>query len=105
MSIPPFNRTELPAPPVVQAGGAIVCPRHRTAHVTYQCTDCKEVMCDRCVHQLRRKGGKKVLMLCPVCSGSVEPFGGLRKPAKKSLFARVTETVKLKFKNTVNLDR
>jgi len=103
VAIPKFNRTDLPAPPVVQTGGAIVCPRHRNAAVTYQCTDCKEVMCDVCVHQLRRKGGKKVLMLCPLCSGPVEPFGNVRRPAKKSLFARVSETVKLKFKNTVNL--
>jgi pSer/pThr/pTyr-binding forkhead associated (FHA) protein len=105
VAIPTFNRTELPAPPVVTTNGAIVCPRHRTAHVTYQCTACQEVMCDSCVHQLRRKGGKKVLLLCPLCSGAVEPLGGPRKPVKKSIFARVTETVKLQFKNTVNIGR
>ena len=104
VAIPKFNRTDLPAPPVVVAGGGVVCPRHRLAPVTYQCTTCKELMCDACVHQLRRKGGKKVLMLCPLCSGAVEPFGGARKPVKKSLFSRVAETVKLKFKNTVNID-
>jgi len=103
VAIPTFNRTDLPAPPVVAEDGGVVCPRHRTAHVTYQCTECHELMCDVCVHQLRRKGGKKVLLLCPLCSGAVEPFGDARKPAKKSLFARVSETVKLKFKNTVNL--
>ncbi|MFO1488061.1 MAG: FHA domain-containing protein [Verrucomicrobiota bacterium] len=105
VAIPNFNRTDLPAPPVVQPDGAIVCPRHRLSHVTYQCTACKEVMCDACVHQLRRKGSKNVLMLCPVCSGAVEPLGGTRKSTKKSLFARVSETVKMKFKNTVNIDR
>lgn len=104
VAIPKYNRTDLPAPPVVVDDGKIVCPRHRLAHVTYQCTVCKEVMCDACVHQLRRKGGKKVLLLCPVCSGAVEPFGGPRQPVKKSLFSRVAETVKLKFKHTVNLD-
>ena len=104
VAIPTFNRTDLPAPPVVEAGGFIVCPRHHTAHVTYQCTVCKEVMCDVCVHQLRRKGGKKVLLLCPLCSEPVEPLGGAHKQVKKSLFARVSETVKLKFKHTTNLD-
>ena len=104
VAIPTFNRTDLPAPPVVQTDGAIVCPRHRNAHVTYQCTVCKEVMCDACVHQLRRKGGKKNLLLCPLCSEAVEPIGGARKPVKKSLFTRWTQTIKLKFKHTTNLD-
>ena len=104
VAIPTFNRTDLPAPPVVLADGGIVCPRHHTAHATYQCTLCKEIMCDACVHQLRRKGGKKVLLLCPLCSEPVEPLGGARQPVKKSLFTRWTQTIKLKFKNTVNLD-
>ncbi len=104
VAIPKFLRTDLPAPPVVLSPGTLVCPRHRLAHVTYQCSVCKEVMCDACVHQLRRTGGKKVLLLCPLCSGAVEPFGGPRQPVKKSLLARVTETVKLKFKHTSNLD-
>ncbi len=103
VAIPKYHRTDLPAPPVVVNDGKLVCPRHRLAHVSYQCTVCKEVMCDACVHQLRRQGGKKVLLLCPLCSGAVEPFG-TRAPVKKSLFARVAETVKLKFKHTVNLD-
>ena len=105
VAIPKFIRTDLPAPPVVLSEGALVCPRHRLAQVTYQCTVCHEVMCDACVHQLRRKGGRKVLLLCPLCSGAVEPFGGPRQPVKKSLLARVAETVKLKFKHTSNLDR
>jgi len=103
VAIPKFINTELPAPPVVLSDGAIVCPRHPHEHATHQCTHCKEVMCSACVHRLRRKGGKKVLTLCPVCSGMVEPIGGLQGPKKKTLFARVSETVKLKFKRTVNL--
>ncbi len=102
VAIPKYHRTDLPAPPVVVNDGKLVCPRHRLAHVSYQCTVCKEVMCDACVHQLRRKGGKKVLMLCPLCSGAVEPFG-VRAPVKKSLFGRVAETIKLKFRHTANL--
>ena len=102
VAIPKYHRTDLPAPPVVVNDGKLVCPRHRLAHVTYQCTACKEVMCDACVHQLRRKGGKKVLMLCPLCSSAVEPFG-TRPPVKKSLFGRVAETIKLKFRHTANL--
>ena len=103
VAIPKYHRTDLPAPPVVVDDGKLVCPRHRLAHVSFQCTVCREVMCDACVHRLRRKGGKKVLMLCPLCSGAVEPFG-TRPPVKKSLFGRVAETIKLKFRHTTNLD-
>lgn len=104
VAIPKFVLTDLPAPPVVRPNGGIICPRHPHMQVTYQCTACKEVMCDRCVHQLRRKGSKKVLLLCPICSAAVEPIGGVQKPRKKSLFTKVGETVKMTFKRTVNLD-
>jgi pSer/pThr/pTyr-binding forkhead associated (FHA) protein len=98
VAIPKFLNTELPAPPVVATDGGLYCPRHAKVAVTFQCTVCKEVMCDACVHTLRRKGGKNVLLLCPICSNAVEPLGGAKKsPKKKSLLARVGETVKLKF--------
>lgn len=97
IAIPKFSNPELPAPPVVSVDGSLICPRHIHAHVTHQCTKCKEVMCEACVHRLRRKGSKKTLMLCPICSGSVELIGGPVKPKKKSLFERmVGETVKMK---------
>jgi len=105
VAIPKFANTELPAPPVVKADGDMACPRHRSATVTHQCTHCHEVMCFACIHRLRRKGGQKTLNLCPICSGTVEILGGAPKPAKRSVFARVGETVKLAFKRTVNLDK
>ena len=94
--IPKFIIEELPAPPVVAADGAMMCPRHEHLQATHQCTRCKEVMCEPCVHRLRRKGGKITLLLCPVCSGPVDLIGGPKKPKKKSLLARMAETVKLK---------
>ena len=96
IAIPKFNNTELPAPPMVTKSGAMVCPRHAHRHVAYKCTKCLEVMCEACVHRLRRKGSKKLLSLCPICSGNVEPLGGVVAPKKKSLLERVGETVKLK---------
>lgn len=96
VAIPKFLIEELPAPPVVAINGAMICPRHSHAPATHQCTRCKEVMCEPCVHRLRRKGGRNTLLLCPVCSGSVELIGGPKKPKKRSLLARMAETVKLK---------
>jgi hypothetical protein len=103
VAIPKFINTDLPAPPVVLTDGSLVCPRHPQARVTHQCTQCKEVMCEACVHQLRRKRSDTVLFLCPVCSGPVEPLGGLAEPKSKSLSVRLGETVKLKFKRLIHL--
>jgi pSer/pThr/pTyr-binding forkhead associated (FHA) protein len=97
IEIPKFFNPELPAPPVVRKDGAMACPRHAHAPVTHRCTVCQEIMCGACVHRLRRKGGKKMLSLCPVCSGAVEPIGGPEKTKKKSFFERIVgETVKMK---------
>jgi len=97
IAIPTFFNPEVVAPPVVRHDGRMECSRHAKVAVTHQCTACKEFMCEACVHRLRRKGSKKMLSLCPVCSGVVEPIGGLVKPKKKSFFERVVgETVKLK---------
>jgi pSer/pThr/pTyr-binding forkhead associated (FHA) protein len=96
VAIPKFLNDELPAPPVVATDGAMMCPRHQSTPATHQCTRCKEVLCERCVHRLRRKGGKITLLLCPVCSASVELIGAPKKAKKKSFLGRLGETVKLK---------
>jgi FHA domain len=101
VAIPKFVNTDLPAPPVVTANGAMLCPRHPQATVTHKCTFCLEVMCAACVHRLRRKGSKNILLLCPVCSKAVvaiDDDGSGKK--KKSIFARVGETVRMKFSLT-----
>ena len=98
VAIPKFSNAEIPAPPVVTKGGALLCSKHPKALATHRCTKCKEVMCDVCVHRLHRKGSKITLMLCPHCSNAVEPIGttDTTRVRKKSLITRVTETVKLK---------
>lgn len=94
VAIPKF---ELPqaAPPVVLTDGSLICPRHPRARATHQCTHCREVLCDACVHRLRRRGGK-VLKLCPLCSHECERIGGEKKK-KKSLFGFLHKTVKMPF--------
>src|ERR1043166_3462475 len=83
VAIPKFS-VPLPAPPVVLTDGSLICPRHSRSHATYQCTHCREVMCDACVHRLRRRGGK-LLKLCPLCSHQCEPIGGEKKRRKSLL--------------------
>lgn len=98
IAIPEFEVPyEAPAPPVVLSDGSLVCPRHPKARVTHQCTHCHEVMCDECVHQLRRRGGK-LWKLCPRCSHHCEPIGGEKKKKKKNKIVQfLTSTVKLPF--------
>jgi hypothetical protein len=94
IAIPQFDMPR-PAPPVVMSDGSLLCPRHPKARATHQCTHCREVLCDTCVHRLRRRGGK-VLKFCPLCSNPCVPlFAEKRK--KKSLFDLLLKTTKLPF--------
>ena len=94
ISIPHFD-VPRPAPPVVLADGSLICPRHPKAQATHQCTHCREVLCDDCVHRLRRRGGK-VMKFCPLCSHRCVPLGGEQRK-KKSLSGFLRNTVKLPF--------
>jgi hypothetical protein len=94
IAIPKFD-VPRPAPPVVLSDGSLLCPRHPEKQATHQCTQCHEVLCDHCVHRLRRRGGK-VLKLCPLCSQECIPLGP-KKPKKKSLLRFLHKTVKLPF--------
>ena len=99
----PKIEVQVAAPPVVRSDGSINCRRHSTTRATHQCTHCLEVLCDACVHKLRRRGGK-VLKLCPLCSHPVAPIGGEKKK-KKSFLGLFTETVKMPFlRGTKNRD-
>ena len=72
------------------------CARHKHARATHQCTHCQEILCDSCVHWLRRRGGK-ILKLCPLCSHLCERIGGEKKPKKKTLLGFLHKTIKLPF--------
>jgi hypothetical protein len=94
IAIPKFDVSR-PAPPIVLTDGTLVCPRHKHARATHQCTNCREILCDECVHRLRRRGGK-LLKLCPLCSHACEPIGP-EKRKKKSFLGFLHRTVKLPF--------
>ncbi len=69
ISIPKFEMP-IAAPPVVLENGSILCHRHRANAIAYRCQHCRELLCEDCLHRLRRRGGK-LLCLCPVCSASL----------------------------------
>lgn len=99
ISIPTF-KVPVAAPPVVLFDGSILCRRHRTGLVSYRCGHCGELLCEQCIHRLRRRGGN-LLLLCPLCSYRVEPIGGEKK-RKQSLLNRLRETTKLFFRWVTN---
>jgi hypothetical protein len=94
VAIPKFDISR-PAPPVVLPDGSLICPRHAHARATHQCTHCREVLCDACVHRLRRHRGK-LIKLCPLCSHTCVPLGS-EKPKKQSFLGLWRKTVKLPF--------
>ena len=94
IAIPKFDMPR-PAPPVVLPDGSMLCPRHPKAQVTHQCTHCREVLCDACVHRLRRRGGK-LMKFCPLCSHTCVPLGGEPRE-KKSFLGLWRKTIKLPF--------
>ncbi len=102
VAIPQYERPR-PKPPVVLPTGGMLCPRHTKVTATYKCTHCSEIMCSECVHVLRRKGGQP-LFLCPVCSHKCEPIATGAPKKKKGFMEFLQDTVKLKFKQTVNRD-
>jgi pSer/pThr/pTyr-binding forkhead associated (FHA) protein len=100
VAIPQYERPR-PKPPVVLNDGGMICPRHRRTTATYKCTHCSEIMCSECVHVLRRKGGNP-LFLCPLCSHKCEPIESDTPKKKRSFVEFLQDTVKLRFKHTIN---
>jgi pSer/pThr/pTyr-binding forkhead associated (FHA) protein len=91
----PHIEVEIPKPPVVLTDGGILCRRHPKVRATHRCTQCKELLCDACVHRLRRKGGK-LHLFCALCSHACEPLGD-GKPRKKSFLSMFKSTIRLPF--------
>ncbi|HEY5345019.1 MAG TPA: FHA domain-containing protein [Verrucomicrobiae bacterium] len=92
----PQIQPEIVAPKVIQENGELFCAQHPDRKITFKCTHCTEVMCNACVHVMRRKGGQP-LYLCRVCSYKCERIEIVQPTKKKSFFGILQETVRLKF--------
>lgn len=103
VAIPKYER-ERPKPPVVLEGGVILCPRHPQMPVIYKCTHCNEVMCNKCVHVLQRKGGLP-LFLCTVCSHKCERIEAVKEVKKKTFIGFLRDTVKIRFRNPIKREK
>jgi pSer/pThr/pTyr-binding forkhead associated (FHA) protein len=95
IAIPAFETVPEPEPPKLTPRGEMCCANHPSAVVTHRCVVCNIMMCETCVHHLRRRGGK-ALLLCPVCSTPVEPLG-VEVKKKKTFMEYLRTTVRLPF--------
>lgn len=91
IAIPQFEQPQAPRPQVLP-DGALSCPNHPEARATFRCLQCKLLMCDDCVHPLKRSGGK-LHMLCSACSNHCEPIAAPKR--KRSIFAFLEKTLKM----------
>jgi len=99
IAIPELHQEVVPAPKAVQQNGELYCARHPDRKITFKCTHCKEVMCNACVHVMKRQGGQP-LYLCRVCSHKCERIEIVQEKKKKGFFGFLQDTVKLKFRHS-----
>lgn len=98
IAIPKYERPrQILPPPVVLPDGVVTCRRHPQSAATFRCPACKEVMCNACIHVLRRRGGPPHF-LCIICSNECDPIRAAQPKKKKGFFGLLQDTVKLKFK-------
>jgi hypothetical protein len=96
--IPEYDRSAPPkvAPPVALPDGTLCCPRHPETAAVFRCTFCGEVMCQNCIHIMKRQGGAP-LFLCKLCSHKCERITVTKTVKKRGLMDILQDTVKLKF--------
>jgi hypothetical protein len=92
----PRIEVEAPPPKAIQEGDELHCVRHPSRKITFKCTHCTEVMCNACVHVLKRRGGQP-LYLCRVCSHPCERIDIVQERKRKGFFGLLQDTFKLKF--------
>jgi len=101
IAIPQLQQEAPPPPKAIQQGGELYCGRHPDRKITFKCTHCTEVMCNACVHVMKRQGGQP-LYLCRVCSHKCERIEIVQEKKKKGFLGFLQDTVKLKFRHNTH---
>jgi hypothetical protein len=95
----PEIQVEAPAPKAITEHDELYCARHTDRKITFKCTHCGELMCNACVHVMKRQGGQP-LYLCRVCSHKCERLEIVQEKKKKGFLSFLQDTVKLKFRHS-----
>ena len=98
IAIPEYDRSQpqVAPRPRVLPDGTLCCPRHSEIPAIFRCTHCGEVMCQNCIHVMKRQGGAP-LFLCTICSHKCERITVAQVAKKKGFMGFLQETVRLKF--------
>jgi hypothetical protein len=92
----PTPEIQRPPTSVALADGAVSCLYHETIAAAYRCPKCEHVLCEACVRSLKL-AGSNARLFCPSCSTLCEPLANRPgKGSKKSLLARLAQTLKLR---------
>jgi hypothetical protein len=94
----PEIKQEIAPLKVIQENGELYCARHPDRKITFKCTHCTEVMCNVCIHVMKRQGGQP-LYICRLCSHKCERIENVQEK-KRGFFGFLQDTVKLKFKHS-----
>jgi pSer/pThr/pTyr-binding forkhead associated (FHA) protein len=91
ISIPQMEPAQQQRPQIFE-DGTVSCSTHLDLRATFRCTSCKQLLCDECVHRMKRVGGK-LHLLCPSCSNHCEPIAAPKR--KRSFFGFLEKTLKM----------
>jgi hypothetical protein len=94
----PEIKEEATAPKAAQTADEHYCSRHPDRKITFKCSNCTEVMCNACVHVMKRQGGQP-LYLCRACSHKCERIEVIEERKKKGFLGFLQDTVKLRFRH------
>lgn len=89
----------------VMEDGSLSCANHAEQVASYQCTHCRQGLCQNCVRIMPRITGD-VIIFCSLCNSTCETILGANLvPAdskKPGLFRRLTKTLKVQFRKRVD---
>jgi hypothetical protein len=93
VALPEIQVTE-PTGAAFLADGAPACFNHRDSPALFRCTKCEAWWCGECVRTIKRLSGD-FLVFCPECSAACERIVFEKVAAKKGLFTRISETIRV----------
>ena len=97
-----FQLDEVPMTPMahpepeLQDSDALACMSHPGIRAQYRCENCSGTFCNECVSVIGQSRFG-VTTVCPLCHGQCYPLVEHLPDTKRSLFGRLTQTLKIPF--------
>lgn len=75
--------------------GTQACQRHADVAASFRCTKCERAWCEQCVRRTGLAGSASQVVSCMDCGGKCEKIILSAAPKKKSIFDRISDTMRL----------